>query len=372
MLNMTVFLFITFVFTICYVYLIILAYLGLSKEIIKTNKKNLFVSVIIPAHNSENTIGSVINTLKNQTYPDDLWEVIFIDDRSEDNTKKLIQKSLKNFKNSSLISVQKVGRGVSPKKNALLQGINKAKGEIILTTDSDTILPENWIQSMVRCYDNDVCMVLGYAPYRTDAPFDTFFHKILALEYFSMGAVSAGSCGAGLPLTSFGANLSFRKDDFLKIGGYGETIKILSGDDDLLVHRFNKLCNKKIVFNTSGQSHVKTDPPLDFKSFLRQRIRFSSKHFAYPFNAKVIMSAIYMFHINLLLLFVLTLFNLKFLPFLLLISGLKSIAELIFLHRAKKLFSERNLLKYYFPAFIPHLFYVIFIPVIAQIVSEKW
>ncbi|MCD6116698.1 glycosyltransferase [bacterium] len=364
--------FLTLLFTVFYLLLIIIWIKGLNNRNAAITSKKLNVSVIIPTHNAEDTIPSVIESLNAQTYPSEFWEVIFVDDRSTDKTGEICKNALNYIENSSLISITNVDRNVSPKKNALLNGINKAKGEIILTTDSDTVLPPGWIESMVQCYRDDVSMVLGYAPYRTDMPFDKLFHKILALEYFSMGAVAAGSCGAGFPLTSFGANLSFRKKDFFKIGGYGDTISILSGDDDLLMHRFRNSCKNKIIFNASKESHVKTDPPADLKAFIRQRIRFSSKHLAYPLKAKLIMGTIYIFHLLLLILLISTLFNLKLLPVSISIIFTKSFFELYFLNKAKKIFNERRLLRYYFPAFLPHLLYVVFIPIFAQIAPEKW
>ena len=42
---------------------------------------------------------------------------------------------------------------MTPKKHALHQGINISKGEIIISTDADCRVGENWILSMVKQYD---------------------------------------------------------------------------------------------------------------------------------------------------------------------------------------------------------------------------
>jgi hypothetical protein len=51
-------------------------------------------------------------------------------------------------------------------------------------------------------------------PYRTDGIYGTLFHKLLALEYFTMGAVTAATAATGHPSTCNGANFSFRKKVF--------------------------------------------------------------------------------------------------------------------------------------------------------------
>jgi len=369
---MTIFLLLTIILTFIYILLLIAGIIGLIRLPSSVPHNKPIVSILIPSHNSQEYLPELIETLKDQTYPEALREIIFINDRSTDSTGEILQKAVKTIKNSSVINIREIPEGISPKKHALLHGINKARGKIILTTDSDTLLPPKWIETMAGFFDKDVSMVLGYAPYRTDGKYNTVFHKTVALEYFSLGSVAAASASLGFPLTSNGANLAFRKEEFFNIRGYGKSIKILSGDDDLLVQRFRKMAKGRIIFNPSRDSSVKNIPPADIKSFIRQRIRFSSKHLAYPLSAKILMGTIYLFYVSLFCLLVYTLFSLKLLPYLLWILAVKSIVEIIFLKKAQDILEDRNLIKYYIPTLIPHILYIVFIPIIAQIVSERW
>ena len=89
--------------------------------------KNL-VSVLVPAHNEEKRIGAVLDTLLESP---DVDEVICINDGSKDKTEEIC----KSKKGVTLISLEK-NYG---KAYAIVQGIQKAKGEIILFVDADLI-----------------------------------------------------------------------------------------------------------------------------------------------------------------------------------------------------------------------------------------
>ncbi len=52
----------------------------------------LFISVIVPVFNGEQTIAECIQSLLNIEYPDDRYEIIIVDNNSTDNTKKIVRK----------------------------------------------------------------------------------------------------------------------------------------------------------------------------------------------------------------------------------------------------------------------------------------
>src|SRR5579885_2490306 len=95
------------------------------------------VSVILPARNEEMFIEKCINSLLEQDYQN--YEIIAIDDTSDDNTGELIKKIAK--KNSKVIHVQ---AGPKPEKWigknwACIEGFKRSSGELLLFTDADTI-----------------------------------------------------------------------------------------------------------------------------------------------------------------------------------------------------------------------------------------
>ena len=100
-------------------------------------------------------IPNLLNSLFNQSYNFECYEIIIINDRSDDNTENIIS----NYKNHNvkLINIDKTPLGWSNKKWALNSGIKQAQGEIILQTDADCIPNEFWIETMVNAFaENNV------------------------------------------------------------------------------------------------------------------------------------------------------------------------------------------------------------------------
>ncbi|MBC8495216.1 glycosyltransferase [archaeon] len=105
-------------------------------------KNKPFVSIIIPVYNSEKTLKKCIQSVLNQNYG--YYELIIVDNNSTDNSKKIMKEFQKNNKVIYLFEkIQSIGM-------ARNTGEKKAKGEIILMTDADCVVPENWISEMIH------------------------------------------------------------------------------------------------------------------------------------------------------------------------------------------------------------------------------
>jgi len=102
------------------------------------------VSVLIPCRNEEKFIKTVIEDLLKQTYPKEFMEIFFIDGRSEDSTRNIIQKYEKKYNFIKLVD--------NPYKyvpHALNLGIRKAKGDIIIRMDAHSSYPPEYIEKLV-------------------------------------------------------------------------------------------------------------------------------------------------------------------------------------------------------------------------------
>ncbi len=365
---------ITITFILLAVYSFLLLYLRKGFNRLKSGDSNYSptVTVIIPAHNEEKNLPHLLDCLAHQDYPIDLREIILVDDRSRDKTYKIMKAFAARYSNVKVISIQDTVREITPKKRAIKKGIDSSIGEIIITTDADSLPAPNWISEIIRAYRKNTKMVLGYAPYCTDPPFNTLFHRILALDYFAMGAIAAASVGVSHPTTCNGANLSYRKEVFQEVNGFGETAKFLSGDDDLFLHRVHKKYPLGINFALTPGSAVFNIPPENFWKFVRQRIRFASKHLAYPLWLKTILSSIYLFNLSLLWYMIGSFLSISYLPILLTLLFTKAVFEIIFLSRGQHFLEKRNLLWVYPIAAIPHIFYVVLFPLLGQVAKKKW
>lgn len=337
-----------------------------------TYPKTPFVSVIVSARNESQNLPFLFQALEKQKYPRKRMEIILVDDRSKDNTYSLMQNFVKKHSHVKVIRISQNHPSMSPKKYALTQGIQIAQGEIIVTTDADAHPGPDWIKTLIKSYTPETGMVIGYAPYRTDGPYETFFHKLLALEYFSLAAVACATIKRKFSTTCNGANLSFRKKVFEQVGGYGEMGKWLSGDDDLFLQTVASQTSWKIDFAMGPDAAVFNNPPKTLAQWIHQRLRFSSKHLAYPHKVKCVLGGIYAFYVFLLIATVLGIIKSNFFPEILSIWGIKSFSEIIFLRKAKQKLEPRPLLRYYPVICVVHVLYVVFFPLLGQWIKPKW
>jgi len=120
------------------------------------------VSVILPARNEENFIKKCLNSLLNQDYNN--YEIIAIDDSSEDSTSKIIEEY--SEKNSKIVFVKAREKpdGWMGKNWACMEGVRKATGELFLFTDSDTVHSKNVISLAVSHLFSENLDVLTVSP----------------------------------------------------------------------------------------------------------------------------------------------------------------------------------------------------------------
>jgi len=109
-----------------------------SKEVVLVK-----ISVVIPMYNSEDTIVSTLNSIKNQTAFDQILEVIVVNDGSTDNSLDLVNQYIKANKKMPIIIVDKPNGGVSSARNT---GMKAAAGEWIALLDSD----DNWLSEKIE------------------------------------------------------------------------------------------------------------------------------------------------------------------------------------------------------------------------------
>lgn len=109
--------------------------------------KKTKISVIIPVYNGEKTLKQCLDSVLNQTYKN--YEIIIVDNNSTDKTKEIIKEFQKNEKGKNK-KIRYLFEPIRGRGAARYKGEINAKGEIILTTDSDCIVPKNWIKEMIK------------------------------------------------------------------------------------------------------------------------------------------------------------------------------------------------------------------------------
>ncbi len=334
--------------------------------------KQTFISVIIPARNEEENIRLCLESVTSQKYPEHLFEVIVVDDFSTDKTAETVNTF--TGKNVTLISLKNFveeGGLNSYKKKAIEIAISKAKGELIITTDADCIVPDSWLQTFASFYEKHQPAFLA-APVAYHGE-NNFLQIFQSLDFMALQGITGASVFKKFHSMCNGANLAYEKRIFLEVGGFTGIDNIASGDDMLLMHKIFEHYPERVLFLKSPAAIVQTKPAATLKEFLNQRIRWASKADKYT-NKKItsVLLLVYIFNVWILAIVILSIFySFLFFWFIGLII-VKTIVELFFLHPVTKFFKKEKLL-WWFPLSQPfHIFYTIIAGWLGKFGSYKW
>lgn len=129
--------------------------------------KNIYFSIVIPTFNRSHQLDQCLELIFRQNYPLDKYEVIVVDDNSDDGTAKILYKYSKNYQNFNIIRNQQ-RKGPYYSRNL---GAKHAKGEIVIFTDDDCLVPSDWLSKICKVFQNpNVSCVQGTQLYRGKYP----------------------------------------------------------------------------------------------------------------------------------------------------------------------------------------------------------
>jgi len=329
-----------------------------------------FISVIIPFRNEEKNILDNLKSIEVQDYPKENFEVIYINDSSEDNSLKLLQDN-KIAGNIKVLSVPKDFSVNAHKKRAVRYGIENSTGKIIVTTDADCLYEKTWLSSLINNLDEETGFVSGPVEFIDN---DNFFSKIQKLEFAGLIITGAGLIGAGSPTICNAANIVYRKNVFDEVGGFKDQMDLSSGDDELLMQKIAKDTDYKVRFSINKNSIVKTHSNRSVIEFYHQRKRWASKGLFYGDKNLIIkLVLIYLFYLGLVFQPILAI-TLSGYFFLSLIASLllKSIFEYKILSKGKKILFNGLSLKPFVIAELLQVPYIIIAGFVGAFGNLKW
>ncbi len=232
-----------------------------------------FVTVIVPARDEAASIVACLDSIFAGDYPEDRFDVLVVDDLSRDATPDLVRRTMQRYNRIAvpagfeeeddaprlrLIPMpENEDRARAHKKRAIEKGIEHARGEIILTTDADCIVPPRWIRRMTAPFDAETALVSGPVLYPTGGP----AADVAALEFLGLVAVGAGAIGIGRPNLCNGANVAYRKAVFHDLGGFSGIDHLTSGDDELLMQKIAYTTDWRVRFCPAPDAAVLTAAP---------------------------------------------------------------------------------------------------------------
>ena len=186
------------------------------------------ISVVIPTYNEEKNIERCLKALEKQSIKRDEYEIIVVDGHSKDKTVEIAKKY------ADKVILQK-SKGVGGARN---DGVSIAKGDIIATTDADCIAPPEWLEIIQKKFDIEKKAVAVFGPVK---PIENKLkYKILVFINNSLAYILYK---LRIMYLAVGANVAFKRKEFLAIGGYAD---FSAGDDYEMPLRLRK--RGKILF----------------------------------------------------------------------------------------------------------------------------
>jgi cellulose synthase/poly-beta-1,6-N-acetylglucosamine synthase-like glycosyltransferase len=345
MINLLILLFISLLIYYCFFLISILRGLVKLNPVLKKKPASESISIIIPFRNEEEIILDNLRSIEAQNYPEEKFEVIYVDDSSTDNSFNILASSIHN-KNIKVLSLPENKDETAHKKRAVNLGIENSNGEIIVTTDADCKYTPDWLINLVSSFDQKVGFVSGPVEL---ADCKNIFSRVQQLEFAGLILTGAGLIGIKQPVICNAANIAYRKEIFKNLHGFEGQLHISSGDDGFLMQKIHRKTNYNVKFCLNRRAVVKTKSLDTIGQFYNQRKRWASKSIYYP-DKKLItkLVLIFLFYFGLIVQFFSGfLFSNKFFILLTASLVLKFLLEFLILKRGKEILFPRLELKYF-------------------------
>ncbi|RXR17895.1 glycosyltransferase [Flavobacterium amnicola] len=225
-------------------------------------------SIIVPFRNEKETLPKLLHSIAKLNYPTALFEVILVDDASEEKFE------IQNTKHE-LTLIDNFRKTNSPKKDAINTAITIAKYDWIISTDADCEVPENWLAVFDAFIQKEkVKMIASGVMYNNVSGFLDTFQQ---MDLLSLQGTTIGSFGNQQAFMCNGANFCYQKTFFLELNGFEGNDSIASGDDVFLLQKAILKEVKSVHFLKSNQAIVTTKTEKNWKNLFFQRVRWASK-----------------------------------------------------------------------------------------------
>jgi len=248
------------------------------------------ISVIVCTYNRVRFIHECLEHLKDQTLENDDYEIIVINNNSNDNTAEVVEKFISETPQLDIKQVEELNQGLSFARN---RGLQEAKYDIICYIDDDGYAKANYLEEIQKIFiKNKVIAGVGgkVIPQYEDAEPD-WYNPYLRMMVTSIdfGDKSFKCKGKKYPA---GCSMIYRKQYLIKAKGFNNKLK-WRADDKYIFHEVSKLTDEIYYMPQLEVKHCidrarTTDENFDKLSGLlgsEERIRIlGEKKWAYPFK----------------------------------------------------------------------------------------
>ncbi len=227
-------------------------------------KKDYFVSVLVPAWNEEVGVVHTLESVLNGTYKN--FEVIVVNDGSTDDTEEKVTTFIDKLPSElrSKVVYQYISNG--GKARALNKALSLAKGDVVMTIDSDCYVPPKTIQAFVDYFQDERVMMVG-GNVRI-GNIGSIIGAIQEVEYLLTFYLKRSSSIVGGIFCVGGAAAAFRREVFDKVGYFDEN----SITEDIDITMRVQDAGLKVVY--ASDAIIYTEGASTILGLVRQRLRW--------------------------------------------------------------------------------------------------
>lgn len=327
-------------------------------------------SIVIPFRNEAENLPVLLHSILELNYSKHKFEILFIDDDSEDKSAELIKSKLSKTQIDFSILTNDYNLS-SPKKSAITKAISQAKYEWIITTDADCKLPKYWLDAF-DCFiqKNYTKFIVAPVTYHQTT---SFLKRFQLLDFLSLQGVSIGGFGINKPILCNGANMAYTKALFLELDGFNGNSHISSGDDIFLLQKMIENDPKWIHYLKTESAIVQTLPQANFKTLVSQRVRWAAKTSNYnSLFGKLTGIIVFLMNGFVVCAPLLTLANFISLKTSIYVFIIKFCIDFLLLFKTSRFFNQESYLaSYFFSSFI-YPFFSVYIVFLSVFKGYKW
>ena len=330
-------------------------------------------SIIIPFRNEAKNLPQLLESIQSLKYPKHLFEVIFINDLSEDDSVHIINSNLSNDPSNN-IDFSIINNSIktnAPKKDAISKAINLAKYEWIITTDADCLLPEYWLDSFDECIQksNPKC-VAAPVTYQVET---SFLNRFQILDMLSLQGATIGGFGIKKPFLCNGANFAYQKEAFIEVNGFDGNTSIASGDDIFLLEKMVNQYPGQVQFLKCEDAIVITNSENSWQQLITQRMRWAAKTSSYNNGfGKVTGIIVLLMNLMVILSLLLSVLGLLKATILFYIVFIKFNMDVLLICKAAIFFNQKEVLRSILLGFLLYPFFSVYVAFLSLFKGYKW
>jgi len=224
----------------------------------KKTKKYLYqppVSVVMVAKDAAGVLLKTLPKFLNQQY--DNFEVVVVDDNSQDDTKLLVVEYQQQYSNLKLVELDTAVTTIRGEKFALSMGIRCASNPYYIVTNPEYApTSTHWLEKMAGNFENDKQIVLGYSTFeKKKSPFNRMLHfdnLLNAMQFFSLAQIHSTYRGDT-------KNMGFTEQAFAQQRGFASHNHIRYGEEDIFISRAANKKNTAIEFSPDAMTVLQRD-----------------------------------------------------------------------------------------------------------------